>query len=101
MLNMFVKLSLYRSMIFFVYDNAFLNLFKKILLDILLFGFQMLFPFLISLPKTPYPIPLPPAHQPTHFHFLVLAFPYTGAALFHGLCIRSCFQLLVLFEFLS
>jgi hypothetical protein len=30
-------------------------------------------------PLTLYPLPLPPAHQPTHFRFLALAFPYTGA----------------------
>jgi hypothetical protein len=29
--------------------------------------------------KTPYPLHLPPAHQPTHSHFLALAFPYAGA----------------------
>ena len=38
-----------------------------------LFTFQMLSPFLVSLLKT-----LPP-HHPTYSHFLVLAFPYTGA----------------------
>ena len=44
-----------------------------------LFTFQTLSPFLVSPPKTPYPLPPPPAHQPTHSHFLALAFPYTGA----------------------
>jgi hypothetical protein len=29
--------------------------------------------------ETSYPIPFLPAHQPTHSHFPVLAFPYTGA----------------------
>ena len=28
-----------------------------------------------SPPKTHYPLPLPPAHRPTHSHFLALAFP--------------------------
>jgi hypothetical protein len=28
-------------------------------------------------PRTPYSLPLPPIHQPTHF--LALVFPYTGA----------------------
>jgi hypothetical protein len=39
----------------------------------------MLSLFLVSPPKTPYPISLPPAHQPTHSYFPVLAFSYTGA----------------------
>jgi hypothetical protein len=30
--------------------------------------------------KTPYPMSPPPAHPPTHSHFPVLAFPYTGAS---------------------
>jgi hypothetical protein len=41
----------------------------------------MLSPFLVSPPKTPYLLPLPPAHQPTYF--LALAFPYTGASSLH------------------
>ena len=36
----------------------------------------MLSPFLVSSLKIPYH-PLPPAPQPTHSHFLALAFPYT------------------------
>jgi hypothetical protein len=49
-----------------------------------LFTFQMLSPFQISLPETPYPIPLPHAsirvlpHLPTHSYLPILAFPYTG-----------------------
>ena len=43
----------------------------------------MLASFLLSPLKIPYPISLPPVHQPTHFHFLVLAFPYTGALSLH------------------
>ena len=43
-----------------------------------LFIFQMLSPFLVFPPKITYPLPPLPAHQPTHFCFLVLAFPYTG-----------------------
>ena len=35
---------------------------------------------MVSPLKTPYPIPLLPAHQPTHSCFPVLAFPYTGAS---------------------
>jgi amino acid transporter len=42
-----------------------------------LLSFQMLSPFLVSPPKPSSPPPL--AHQPTHSHFLALAFPYTGA----------------------
>jgi hypothetical protein len=38
----------------------------------------MLSPFLVSPLKTPYPLPPPLAHQPTHSCSLVLAFPYTG-----------------------
>jgi hypothetical protein len=45
--------------------------------------FQMLSPFLISPPKTPYPVPPPPAHQPIHSCFLPLAFPYTVALSLH------------------
>ena len=44
-----------------------------------LFTFQMLSAFLVSSLKIPYPLPTPPAHQPTHSCFLALAFPYTGA----------------------
>ena len=40
----------------------------------------MLSPFLVSPQKTPYPFPLPPAYQPTHFCIPVLAFPYIGAS---------------------
>ena len=40
----------------------------------------MLSPFLVSPPKTSYPLSPPPAHQPTHFCFPVLAFSYTGAS---------------------
>jgi hypothetical protein len=38
----------------------------------------MLAPFLVSPLKIPYPLPHPPAPQPTHSRFLALAFPYTG-----------------------
>jgi hypothetical protein len=41
---------------------------------------MLLFPFLISPPKTTYPIPSPTAHQLIHSHFPVLAFPYTGTS---------------------
>jgi hypothetical protein len=44
-----------------------------------LFTFQMLFPFLVSPPKTPNSLSPSPVHQPTHSLFLALAFPYTGA----------------------
>jgi hypothetical protein len=43
----------------------------------------MLSPFLVSPLKTPYPVTSAPAHQPTHSHFLALAFPYTGAYHLH------------------
>jgi hypothetical protein len=43
------------------------------------FTFQMLSPFLVSSLKTPYTLPTLPSPQPTHYHFLALAFPYTGA----------------------
>ena len=40
----------------------------------------MLSPFLVFPPENPHPIsPPPPAQQPTHSCFPVLAFPYTGA----------------------
>jgi hypothetical protein len=34
----------------------------------------MLFPFLVSPPKIPNPLPPPPGPQPTHSHFLAQAF---------------------------
>jgi hypothetical protein len=40
----------------------------------------MLSPFLIFLPKTPYPMPLPRAHQPTQ-----LLFPGPGNPLYWGI----------------
>ena len=49
----------------------------------------MLSPFLVSPQKIPYPIPPPPASMRglpnplIYSHFLVLAFPYTGASVFH------------------
>ena len=39
----------------------------------------MLSLFLISPPKPPIPLPIPPAYQPTHSCFLALAFPYIRA----------------------
>jgi hypothetical protein len=48
-----------------------------------LFIFQILFPFLVSPLKTPYPFTPCPAHQPTHFLFPALAFPYTGVSSLH------------------
>jgi hypothetical protein len=35
-------------------------------------------PFLVSPPKSSYPLSPPPAHQPTHSCFLALTFTYTG-----------------------
>jgi hypothetical protein len=43
------------------------------------FTFQMLSHFLVSFPKTPYTLPIPPPPQPTYSHFLALVFPCTGA----------------------
>jgi hypothetical protein len=61
-------------------ENSFLPFFKKKLNYIFsLFTFQMLSHLLVSPPKTPYPLPSPLAHQPTHSCFLALAFPYTDA----------------------
>ena len=59
-------------------------------LDIYLFTFQMLSPFLIPLPRNPLSQPPPPAsirvypHQPTHSCFPTLEFPYIGASSLHG-----------------
>ena len=39
----------------------------------------MLSSFLVSPPKILYPLPTPPAHQPTYTCFLALASHYTGA----------------------
>lgn len=43
----------------------------------------MLSHFLVSPLKTPYLNPTSPAHQTTHSHFPVLAFPYIGASSLH------------------
>ena len=43
----------------------------------------MLSTFLISPPKTPYPIPSPLAHQLDYSQFSVLAFLYTGTSRLH------------------
>ena len=40
-----------------------------------LFTFQMLSPFSVSLPQTPYPLS-PPTHPPTHFFLSILVFSY-------------------------
>jgi hypothetical protein len=51
------------------------------LFNIILFIYiSNVIPFPCLLSKTPYPVPPPPSYQPTHSHFLVLAFPYTGAS---------------------
>ena len=70
----------------FLYILDFSPLFIFILLDILCIYIQMLFPFLVSPLKPPYPI-LPPSafikvltHLPKHFHLLTLAFLYTWAS---------------------
>ena len=44
-----------------------------------LFTFQMLFPFLVSPLKTPYPLLTPSAHQPTHSH----CWPWHSPILWH------------------
>ena len=44
-----------------------------------LFPLQMLSPFLVSPPKIAYPLPRPPAPQPTNSSLLAQAFPCTGA----------------------
>jgi hypothetical protein len=56
-------------------SNSFL---KKILLDVFI-TFQMLSSFLVSSLKFPYILPILPAPQLTHSHFLALILPYTGA----------------------
>ena len=47
-----------------------------------LFTFQMLFPFLVSPPKIPYPLPPPHASQPTHSHSWSWYSPILGHAIF-------------------
>jgi hypothetical protein len=67
--------------------NLFLPLpitFRIFLLDIFFIYISNIIPFLsFSLPKiaspSTLPLPLPPAYQPTHSCFLVLAFTHTGA----------------------
>jgi hypothetical protein len=55
------------------------DLFFDFLLDIFFYYISNVIPFPGFLSKNPYPNSPPPAHQPTHSRFLVLAFPYTGA----------------------
>jgi len=66
----------------FLYINKTLSRFFFIF--IVYFLFQMLSPFLVSPPQTPYPTTLPPSsmrvllHPPSLSHFTALAFTYTG-----------------------
>jgi hypothetical protein len=53
------------------------------LLDIFFIYISNVIPFPRFPLQNPYPIPPPPSHQPTHFHFPALAFPYTGASSLH------------------
>jgi hypothetical protein len=48
-----------------------------------LFTLQNLSPSLLYPMKTPYPLPPPSVHQPTHTCFLALSFPHTGAESLH------------------
>jgi hypothetical protein len=58
-------------------------LFFNFLLDIFFIYISNAIPFPVSPLKTSYLISPPPAHQPTHSCFLVLAFPHTGAYRLH------------------
>jgi hypothetical protein len=49
------------------------------LLDIFFIYISNAIPFPSFLSENPLYPPSPPAPQPTHSHFLALAFPYTGA----------------------
>jgi hypothetical protein len=54
------------------------------LLDVFLFTFQMLSPFLVSPMKIPYPLPTPPAPQPTDSHSQSWHSPILGHRTFTG-----------------
>jgi hypothetical protein len=56
------------------YEGIFL-----LLLDIFFIYISNVIPFPGFPSEIPYPLPSPPAHQPTYTCFLALAFPYTGA----------------------
>jgi hypothetical protein len=69
------------------YMRLFCFKFNLILLDFYLhikYSNAILFPSLPPKTSSPYPLHPPPAHQSTHFHFLALAFPYTGHPLRPG-----------------
>jgi hypothetical protein len=54
--------------------------FRKFLkLDVFFIYISNVIPFSNFLSENPLYPPLAPASQPTHSHFLALAFPYTGA----------------------
>jgi hypothetical protein len=59
--------------------NVYLFLKIYFLIRYFLFAFQMLSPFPVSSLKIAYLLSPTPAPQPTHSHFLAVAFPYTGA----------------------
>jgi hypothetical protein len=63
------------TLFFFSSVSSFLSFYYMLSL----FTFQMLSLFLVSPLKIPYPLPITPAHQPTHSCFLALAVPYTEA----------------------
>jgi hypothetical protein len=66
---------------FYVLHVPFYFYFFYFLLNIFFTSISNVIPFPGFPPKTPSSYVLPPsyAHQPTHSHFLALAFPYTGA----------------------
>jgi hypothetical protein len=61
---------------------SFLN-FNIVLLDIFFIYISNVIPFPGLPSENPLLSPLPLAHQPTHSHFLALAFPYTGTYNLH------------------
>ena len=75
------------------------NSFKNFIRYFLFFTYQRLSPFPGFLSENPHPISPPPAsmrlflYLPTHSHFPILAFPYTGASSLHrtkGLSFHRC-----------
>jgi hypothetical protein len=70
------------------------TIFKAFLLDIFFIYISN------GIPKAPYSLP-PPCPQPTHSHFLALAFPCTGAYNLHktkGLSREACLFLSIKVE---
>jgi hypothetical protein len=69
----------YLSIYWLLYLFIYLFIYLLFLLDIFFTDISNAIPFPGFPSKNPLFLPPSPAHQPTYYHFLVLAFPYSGA----------------------